>query len=229
MLNAFSGIAQVSNVEKVEEETEEELDERIQALTEKRAKIRMQKQLEERCAVIKEEAKSIVSDKVRQLILQKEEIDKEINQLHGVLDSFNDDKDVVKFVELNYPDKLANSIQRDDLQQLVQVPAITQQPRAQLLCVQQLRKNQWNDHVDEKQKMFIVYKKKTTEFYKENVGVRMTTDWNGKKCSTRYESVRGVVIATYTALGKTKNMPSTWEVVKVMKGTQKVSLGDFVA
>jgi len=136
---------------------------------------------------------------------------------------------VVKFVELNYPDKLANSIQRDDLQQLVQVPAITRQPIAQPLCVKQLRKTQWNDHVDEKQKMFIVYKKKTTEFYKENVGVRMTTDWNGKKCSTRYESVRGVVIATYTALGKTKNMPSTWEVVKVMKGTQKVSLGDFVA
>ena len=230
MLNAFSGIAQVSNVEKVEE-SDEELDNQIKALKDKKDRRRMQKQREECAVVVFEELKSSLSDEVRELNLQKEEITQKINQRNGVLDTFNEVKevkDVVKFVELNYPDKLPNSIQSDDLQQLVQVPAITQQPRVQLLCVQQLRKNQWNDHVDEKQKMFIVYKKKTTEFYKENVGVRMTTDWNGKKCSTRYETYTDAANATYAALGATYK-PSAWEVFKVMKGTKRVSLGDFVA
>lgn len=227
MLNAFSGIAQVSNVEKVEE-SDEELDNQIKALKDKKDRRRMQKQREECAVVVFEELKSSLSDEVRELNLQKEEINQKINQRNGVLDTLNDVKDVVKFVELNYPDKLPNSIQSDDLQQLVQVPAITQQPRAQPLCVQQLRKTQWNDHVDEKQKMFIVYKKKTTEFYKENVGVRMTTDWNGKKCSTRYETHTAAANATYAALGATYK-PSAWEVFKVMKGTKRVSLVDFVA
>jgi hypothetical protein len=226
MLNAFSGIAQVSNVEKVEEneeETEEEIDKRIQALTEKRVKIRMQKQREERAVVIVEELKASVFDKVRQLNITKEEIYNEISKLNGELDTLNDVEDPVKFVELNYPDKLANSIQSVALQQLVLAPAISQQPRAL-----QPRKAQWNGLIDEKQKMFLVYKGKKAEFHKENVGVKMTTDWNGKKCSTRYESANCLVKTMYRDLGAT-NTPNVWEVVKVMKGTKKVSLGDFVA
>jgi hypothetical protein len=226
MLNAFSGIAQVSNVEKVEE-TEEEIDKRIQALTEKRAKIRIQTQLKECASVVLEELKDSSADKVRQLNIKKEEIDKEINKLNGDLETFNNVEDVLQFVELNYPDKLADSIKRDDLQKLVQVP-ITQPPRAHHPSAQQLRKAQWNELIDEKQKMFLVYKGKKAEFHKENVGVKMTTDWNGKKCNTRYETANCLVKTMYRDLGAT-NTPNAWEVIKVMKGTKKVSLGVFVA
>ena len=233
MLNAFSGIAQVSNVEKVEEteeETEEELDKRIQALTEKRVKIRMQKQREECALVVFEELKMSKSDEVRQLHLKKEEINKEINKLNGEIETFRGVRgveDAVKFLEVNYPDKLADSIKRDDLQKLVQAP-ITQAPRAHHPSAQQSRKAQWNELIDEKQKMFLVYKGKKAEFHKENVGVRMTTDWNGKKCNTRYETANCLVKTMYRDLGAT-NTPNAWEVIKVMKGTKKVSLGVFVA
>ena len=223
MLNAFSGITQVSSVEP----TEEYFKKMLKEATEGMEKIRMQKQREECAVVLLEELKDSWSDKVRQLNIKKEEIDKEINKLNGDLETFNHVEDAVKFVELNYPDKLADSIKRDDLQKLVQAP-ITQAPRAHHPSAQQSRKAQWNELIDEKQKMFLVYKGKKAEFHKENVGVKMTTDWNGKKCNTRYETANCLVKTMYRDLGAT-NTPNAWEVIKVMKGTKKVSLSDFVA
>lgn len=228
MLNAFTGIAQVSNVER----TEEYYKKMLKEATEGMEKFRMQKQREECAVLVLEELKSSLSDKVRQLNIKKEEIDNEIDNLNGELETFNDVEDAVKFVELNYHDKFAASINSVALQQLVPDPTITQppivQPIAQRPSSQQSRKAQWNGLVDEKQKMFIVYKDHRAEFHKENVGVRMTKDWNNNRCNTRYESANCLVKAMYRDLGAT-NTPNAWIVIKVMKGTKKVSLGDFVA
>lgn len=201
----------------------------LKEATEGMEKFRMQKQREECAEVVLEELKTSLSDKVRQLIIKKEEIDQEIDNLNGELETFNDVEDAVMFVEQNYPDKFAASVA---LQQLVPDPTITQapivQPIAQKPSSQQSRKAQWNGLVDEKQKMFIVYKDHRADFHKENVGVRMTKDWNNNKCNTRYESANCLVKAMYRDLGAT-NTPNAWIVIKVMKGTKKVSLGDFVA